>query len=195
MNRSVTVFCGSHDGHDATWRSQMSLLGHHIAANGIDLVFGGSRCGLMGYLALSALRAGGAVVGVLPRCLVDEETALVEATELLQVDSMHERKQVMLNKADALVVGPGGYGTLEELLEVVAYRRIHLHDKPIFILNVGNYYGPLREQFRVLAASGFAESEFLAAVGWYKTVNELMVDLIASLARGSSGCDGCDRSS
>jgi uncharacterized protein (TIGR00730 family) len=154
--RRVCVYCGSAGAVDARYRSAASELGHGLATAGIELVYGGGRVGLMGLLADAALAAGGRVVGIIPERLRDAELAHQGASELVIAGSMHERKRLMAERADAFAVLPGGIGTLDEMFEIMTWRHLGLHDKPVFLVDVAGYWQPLRHLLDHLVAHGFA---------------------------------------
>ena len=141
--RRVCVFCGSSPGARPAYRAAAEELGRLLAARGLGLVYGGGNVGLMGVLADAALAAGGEVIGVIPRALVDLEVAHTGVRDLRVVDSMHERKATMTELADAFVALPGGIGTLEELIEVFTWSQLGLHAKPLGVLNTAGYYDKL----------------------------------------------------
>jgi uncharacterized protein (TIGR00730 family) len=141
--RSICVFCGASTGHDPRYAAAATLSGETLARRGIRLVYGGGRLGLMGALADAALAAGGEVVGVIPRGLVDRELAHPGLTELVIVDTLHERKAEMARRSEAFIALPGGLGTLEELAEVLSWAQLDLHAKPIGLLDVGGYFDSL----------------------------------------------------
>lgn len=153
----VCVFCGSSPGAWENFSAAAVELGRHLAAAGLGLVYGGARVGLMGRLADSALAAGGEVVGVIPRALVDLEVAHDGLTELRVVASMHERKALMADLSDAFIALPGGLGTLDELFEILTWAQLGLHHKPIGLLDVGGYFGPL-----LAFLDGAVQARFLA---------------------------------
>lgn len=157
--RRLCVYCGSSGAVDARFRDVASELGTHLAAAGIGVVFGGGRVGLMGLLADAALANGGTVTGVIPARLRDAELAHGGATELVVVDTMHERKRVMAERADAFAVLPGGVGTLDETFEILSWKQLQLHDKPIFLVDVAGYWTPLRMLLDHIVAHGFARPE------------------------------------
>jgi hypothetical protein len=134
--QSVAVFCGSRTGSDPAYRAAAQALGRGLAEAGIRLVYGGGRIGLMGIMADAALAAGGAVLGVIPEFLTRREVAHQTITELVVTDSMHSRKQHMFEAAGAFVSLPGGLGTLDETIEIITWRQLHLHAKPILICDV-----------------------------------------------------------
>jgi uncharacterized protein (TIGR00730 family) len=143
MIRSICVFCGSSSGVKGTYEAAARAFADHAARRGIRLVYGGASVGLMGATADAALGAGGEIVGVIPRALVDREIAHSGLSELHVVETMHERKAMMAELSDAFVALPGGLGTLEELFEVWTWGMLGLHAKPYGILNVDGYYSPL----------------------------------------------------
>jgi len=142
MNR-ITVFCGSSLGTDADFELQARALGQKLASKDIELVYGGAHVGLMGAIANGALQHGGKVIGVLPTFLQSKEIAHTGLTELILVDSMHERKTKMNDLCDGVIALPGGFGTLEELFEMLTWGQLGLHKKPIGILNMNGFYDNL----------------------------------------------------
>lgn len=153
--RSVCVFCGSAAGRDPAWGEAAANFGAELAARGLRLVYGGSRQGLMGYLANACLAGGGEVVGVIPQTLVEREAAHRHLSDLRVVGTLAERKAMMVQLADAFVALPGGYGTLDELGEVLTLRQLDLHAKPIGVLNVNGYYDLLTAFLDQATRSGF----------------------------------------
>jgi uncharacterized protein (TIGR00730 family) len=162
--RALCVYCGSSGAVAAAYRAAASELGAGLAAAGIDLVFGGGRVGLMGLLADAALAAGGRVTGVIPVRLCDAEVAHRGVTELVVVANMHERKRLMAERADAFAVLPGGIGTLDEMFEVLSWRQLKLHEKPIFLVDIGGYWTPLRRLLGHIVEQGFARPGALGSV-------------------------------
>lgn len=154
--RTLCVYCGSSGAVDEQYRAAATELGASLAAAGMDLVYGGGRIGLMGLLADAVLAGGGRVTGIIPTRLRDRELAHQGASELVVVGSMHERKRVMAERADAFAVLPGGTGTLDETFEIVTWRQLGLHDKPIFLVDIGGYWRPLIDLFEHIVAQGFA---------------------------------------
>ena len=141
--RRICVFCGSSPGAQPEFGAAAEQLGHALAGAGIGLVYGGASVGLMGRLADSALAAGGEVIGVIPRALVDQEVAHHGLADLRVVGSMHERKALMADLADGFIALPGGLGTLDELFEILTWAQLGLHHKPIGLLDVAGYFAPL----------------------------------------------------
>jgi uncharacterized protein (TIGR00730 family) len=151
----ICVFCGASPGNEPRYVDAAHDVGEGLARRGIGLVYGGGRVGLMGALADAALDAGGEVIGVIPRGLVDRELAHPGLTELRVVGSLHERKAVMADLADAFIALPGGLGTLEELAEVVSWAQLELHVKPIGLFEVGDYWTLLLAWLDMAVAEGF----------------------------------------
>ncbi len=143
--KSVAVFCASADGARPEYRAIAEELGCALAERGLGLIYGGARVGLMGAVADAALAAGGHVVGVIPHVLVDKEVAHHGLTELHVTSTMHTRKALMAERADAFLILPGGYGTFEEMFEVLAWQTLKLHSKPVVLLNVAGFYDKLLE--------------------------------------------------
>ncbi len=152
---SVCVFCGSSPGNDPAYAEAASQLGRTLAERDITLVYGGGHVGLMGVVADSALGAGGEVIGVMPRSLVDREIGHAGLTKLHVVRSMHERKALMAELSDGFVALPGGNGTLEEFFEVLTWAQLGEHRKPCGLLNVASYYDPLLKVFDQMVEKDF----------------------------------------
>ena len=140
---SLCVYCGSRPGADPTFADAARAVGEWIGRHGGQLVYGGGRNGLMGLVADATMAAGGRVIGIIPRALVEKEWAHHGCSELHVVDTMHERKRLMAEHADAFLALPGGIGTLEEFFEVWTWRQLGYHDKPVGLLNLGGYYDSL----------------------------------------------------
>jgi uncharacterized protein (TIGR00730 family) len=153
--KRVTVFCGSSSGSDKIFEEQAYLLGKTLAENKIDLVYGGAKVGLMGAVANGVLQNGGKVIGVLPNFLSVKEIAHEELTELILVETMHERKTKMNELSDGVIALPGGFGTLEELFEMVTWAQLGLHKKPVAILNTNGFYNSLIEMIQKMVDAGF----------------------------------------
>jgi len=158
---SVCVYCGSRPGKDDAYAEAARLTGQLIGQRGWQLVYGGGKVGLMGIVADAVLAAGGRVVGVIPRKLREREVGHSELSEIHVVDTMHQRKQMMAERADAFLALPGGIGTLEELFEVWTWRQIGYHDQPIGLLNVAGFYDGLLSFMRHTVDSGFLEQKQL----------------------------------
>jgi len=156
---SVAVFCGASLGASPAFGEAAAALGHGIAHAGWTLVYGGGRLGLMGVVADAALAAGGRVVGVIPQFLQRREVVHAGVGELLVTDSMHSRKTGMFERADAFVTLPGGLGTLDETIEIITWRQLGLHDKPILLCDVMGSSAPLVAAIESAIALGFARPE------------------------------------
>jgi uncharacterized protein (TIGR00730 family) len=180
--RRLCVYCGSSGEVDRQYREAASELGAQLAAAGIGLVYGGGRVGLMGLLADAVLAAGGEVIGVIPARLRDAELAHRGATELVVVDTMHERKRIMAERADAFAVLPGGLGTLDELFEILSWKQLTLHDKPILLVDVAGYWAPLRALLDHIVAYGFARPQTRKLLQVVPTVAVLMTVLAVESA-------------
>ena len=141
--RTVCVFCGSASGANPVYAATARELGRALAVRNLALVYGGGRVGLMGEVASAALAAGGKVVGVIPHSLALKEIAQEDCTELVVVDTMHERKALMADRSDAFVALPGGFGTCDELFEIVTWAQLGIHNRPVAILNVNGFFTPL----------------------------------------------------
>ncbi len=154
--QAMCVFCGANPGTDPAFRNAAVALGKALAMHGATLVTGGGSTGLMGAVNDGALGAGGKVVGVIPDFLKNKELADLRATELVVVPDMHTRKRTMFERADAFCILPGGVGTLDETFEIVTWRQLHLHNKPVLVFNVNDYWTPLLAMFDRIEQKGFA---------------------------------------
>ncbi|TDO73644.1 hypothetical protein EV143_105242 [Flavobacterium chryseum] len=152
--KRITVFCGSSFGSEEIYKEQATLLGQTLAKQNIELVYGGANVGLMGAVADGVLNEGGKAIGVLPDFLRSKEIAHLGLTELILVESMHERKTKMNDLCDGVIALPGGFGTLEELFEMLTWGQLGLHKKPIAILNINGFYDSLIELTKVMVEKG-----------------------------------------
>jgi len=152
--KRITVFCGSSFGTEEIYKEQAALLGETLAKQNIELVYGGANVGLMGAVADAVLSKGGKVIGVLPNFLRSKEIAHQGLTELILVESMHERKTKMNDLCDGVIALPGGFGTLEELFEMITWAQLGLHKKPIAILNINGFYDSLIQLTEVMVSKG-----------------------------------------
>ncbi len=155
---SIVVFCGSGAGNKDSYREAAYLLGATLAALNIKVVYGGARIGLMGAVADGALNAGGQVIGVIPGFLKTKEVAHERLSELITVDTMHERKLKMHDLSDGIIALPGGWGTMEELFEMLTWAQLGLHGKPVGLLNINGYYDPLISLCDTMVAEGFLQA-------------------------------------
>ncbi|SNC59273.1 hypothetical protein SAMN06265337_0020 [Hymenobacter gelipurpurascens] len=157
--KSVAVYCGASAGTNEVYTQQALAMGQALAERGFTLIYGGGRVGLMGAVADSVMQHGGKAIGVIPDFLADKELAHTGLTELHIVKSMHERKLLMAELAEGFVAMPGGYGTLEELFEVLTWGQLGLHRKPIGVLNVEGYYDHLLRALDHMADEGLLRRE------------------------------------
>jgi uncharacterized protein (TIGR00730 family) len=157
--KRVTVFCGSNLGTDEVFKMQAYLVGQTLAEQNIGVVYGGARMGLMGAVADGALSKGGEVIGVLPHFLQEKEIAHEGLTNLILVESMHERKTKMNDLSDGVLTLPGGFGTLEEFLEMITWAQLGLHKKPVAVLNVDGFYDPLISLLEKMVDKGFLKKQ------------------------------------
>lgn len=175
----LCVYCGSASGADPRFAAAASELGAGLAARGIELVYGGGRNGLMGCVADAVLMGGGRATGIIPVHLEHREVAHRGLSELVVVTDMHQRKRVMAERADAFAVLPGGVGTLDETVEILSWRQLGLHEKPIFIVDVAGYWAPLAGLFEHIVNSRFAALLVPALVSFVPDVPALFAALAA----------------
>ncbi len=166
--QSVCVYCGSSARADQVYKDAAVELGQAIAANGWNVVYGGGRVGLMGLVADSALNAGAKVFGIIPKHIQSREIEHTDLTELHIVDSMHIRKQMMVDRGDAFVILAGGLGTLDEFFEILTWKQLGLHDKPVVMVNINGYWTKMIEAIRHIASEKFMREEDL---GMFQVVN------------------------
>lgn len=159
MIHSVAVYCGSSPGHDLKYPAIARALGQLLAARGIRLVYGGGGVGMMGAVANGVLDGGGAVTGVIPVFLNTRELKHDGVTDMRVVDTMHERKQIMVTESDGFIALPGGFGTLDELFEVLTWSQLAIHDRPVGILNVDGYFDGILITLDVMVERGFLRQE------------------------------------
>ena len=176
--KSVCVYCGSRSGAMPAYTQAAQVLGKSLADAGLRLVYGAGDVGLMGEVARAAQAAGGETFGVIPEHLVRREVGKSDLTTYVVTETMHERKKVMLMNADAVVVLPGGPGSLDELFEVLTWRQLGLHDKPIVILNVEGYWDKLRDLLEHVVDQGFADTSLADFITWAATPAETL-DLLS----------------
>jgi uncharacterized protein (TIGR00730 family) len=177
--KSVCVYCGSSNRVDARFLDAATELGRLMGHAGLELIYGGGRIGLMGRVADGVLEAGGKVLGIIPGHLHAREVAHPRVTELIVVDTMHERKQLMAEKADAFVVLPGGYGTLDEMFEIITWRQLGLHDKPLVLADLFGYWTPLAQLLDTIIDTGFAQPD---CRNLYHTVTSV-AEILPALAK------------
>lgn len=153
--KRLCVYCGSSVGNRPEYSKVSRLLGKTLATNEIELVYGGSKIGLMGEVSDEVINNKGKVIGVMPRGLFTVETASQHLTKLIEVDTMHERKQIMADLSDGFIALPGGLGTYEELFEMLSWARIGIHKKPIGLLNISHFFDPLVDMLKNTCSEGF----------------------------------------
>ena len=158
--QSVSVFCGSRSGHNPIFASAASHLGTLLAREKIKLIYGAGNIGLMGVIADACLAANGHVIGVIPTKLVEKEVAHKGLSELFVVDSMHERKALMASKSEAFIALPGGFGTCDELFEILTWAQLGIHHNPIGILNTEGFFDPLLAWIDQMIEQGFVKPKF-----------------------------------
>ena len=169
----LCVYCGSSSGADPRYQSAAAELGAGLAARGVELIYGGGRNGLMGQVADAALAGGGRVTGIIPVHLEHREVAHRGLSELVVVTDMHQRKRVMAERADAFAVLPGGVGTLDETVEILSWRQLGLHQKPVLVVDIGGYWSPLAVLFEHIVTSRFAAPLMPALIGFVSDVPAL----------------------
>lgn len=172
--RNVAVFCGSSNGKSSIYLEEAAKLGEELAKRNIGLVYGGASVGVMGAVADSVLQNGGHVTGVMPRFLEEREISHKKLSELIVVDSMHERKAKMTELADGFIMLPGGPGTLEEFFEIFTWAQLGLHQKPFGCLNINQYFKPLISLFDHMTTEGFLQDKYRGMSISAENVNELL---------------------
>jgi hypothetical protein len=182
VSARIGVFCGSSFGRDPAFAAAAHALGERIAARGLGLVYGGGNVGLMGVVADAVLAAGGEVIGVIPRALVEREVAHAKLSELVVVNTLAERKEEMIARADAFVSLPGGTGTLDELFEVLTWTQLGYLAKPSGLLDVARYYAPLLAFLDGAVAQGFLRPEHRALLITDTDADRLLGTLVKKLS-------------
>ncbi|CAI6068449.1 LOG family protein YvdD [Paenibacillus sp. JJ-100] len=177
--KRICVFAGSNPGHHPDYLEHAAQLGEQIANSGYTLVYGGSCMGLMGAVADAALAAGGEVIGVMPTGLFRGEVVHGGLTQLIEVGTMHERKATMAQLSDGFIALPGGMGTFEELFEVLCWAQIGIHRKPVGLLNVNGYYGPLMKMVEHSVHEGFSNTSHLSLWSLEESPAELLNQMAA----------------
>ncbi|MDX2430244.1 MAG: TIGR00730 family Rossman fold protein [Bacteroides sp.] len=156
---SIAVYCGSSSGVNGIYRDQAAHLGKMLAERGTEVIFGGGKVGLMGILADAALKAGGRVTGIIPGFLHIKEVAHDGLSKMITVDNMHERKALIFDKSDGFIALPGGFGTLDELFEMLTWAQLGLHQKAVGILNVNGYYDSILKGVDTMVEEGFLKTD------------------------------------
>lgn len=171
---SIVVFCGSGDGYSECYRETAYALGNILAERGYKIVYGGAKIGLMGAVADGALDKGGDVTGVIPHFLRTKEVTHEGLTELILTDTMHERKVRMHELSDGVITLPGGWGTMEEMFEMLTWGQLGLHQKPMGMLNINNYYDSLRGLADTMVSEGFLKQEIRDMLLFSDSIDELL---------------------
>jgi uncharacterized protein (TIGR00730 family) len=182
--RRVCVFCGSSPGRDPVFAAAARACAEALRERGLGLVYGGGTVGMMGALADRMVELGGEVIGVIPEFLVDREVAHPRIADMRIVSSMHERKVLMAELADAFVALPGGWGTLEEFVEVLTWRQLGLHAKPLGVVSVDGYFDSLAAFQEHAVASGFIPADFVSSIVIAETSSELLDRLAVEQVQG-----------
>jgi uncharacterized protein (TIGR00730 family) len=176
--KRLCVFCGSRTGTDSRYADEARQLGIAMVRRGVELVFGAGHIGLMGVIADGVLEAGGTAIGVIPQNLVDRELAHRGLSSLRIVSSMHERKALMADLADAFVALPGGFGTADEFFEILTWKQLKLHTKPIGLLNTAGFFDPLLAWIDHTIATGFVKPHYREFVVVRDDIETLLDDLL-----------------
>ena len=177
--KSIAVFFGSATGNDPVHKNNTLELARQFAKNNIQLVYGGGNIGLMGIMADEVLLNNGHVIGVIPAFMTEKELAHSNLTDLIIVDSMHQRKQKMCDLSHAFVILPGGFGTMDEFFEILTWKQLGLHNKPIYILNSNGYYNELLALMDKMFMEGFVAQQNLKLIDIANNVNELIQKITA----------------
>lgn len=172
--KSIAIFCGSSEGYNEAYRETAYQLGAVLAERNVRIIYGGAKVGLMGAIADGALDSNGNVTGVIPYFLKTKEVAHESLTELIQVDTMHERKVKMHELSDAVITLPGGWGTMEEMFEMLTWGQLGLHKKPIGILNINGYYDSLKVLASMMVDEGFLRPEIKDMLLFSESIDELL---------------------
>jgi len=179
--QAVAVFCGSKFGSDPVYASDAATLAKELAIVGLDIVYGGSKKGIMGEIANSALANGASVTGVIPEMLLAWEHEHESLTKLIITKDMHERKRTMYEMGVAGIVLPGGFGTLDEMFEMLTWNQLSIHDKKIYILNSGGFYDHLIKHMELLAANGFLYDPLWNRINTFNNPSDLVEALCEDL--------------
>ncbi len=171
--KSVAVFCGSKNGNNPIYIKEATLVGEIAAENNITIIYGGGGVGIMKAVADGAMKKGGIVIGIIPKFLLDWEHQHKAITELIVVDDMHTRKKKLYELCDSAIILPGGFGTLDELFEMLTWNQLSIHNKKIFILNSGGFYNHLIEHLYQLEKEGFLYDKLEERISILNTVSEL----------------------
>lgn len=175
--KSIAIFCGSKSGNNKQYKNDAAALGSLLSKKGIEMIYGGGKNGLMGCVADSVMNSGGIVRGVIPHVLVEWETSHENISELLVVEDMHQRKRKMYELCDAAIILPGGFGTLDELFEILTWNQLSIHDKKVFVLNSGGFYDHLLSHLQLLTTEGFLYGDLPEQITVLQTPEDLLQHL------------------
>jgi uncharacterized protein (TIGR00730 family) len=173
-SRNVCIFCGSNSGNDPGFIQEAKKLAQVLASQNYGIVYGGASVGIMGAVADAMLEAGGRVSGVIPQTLVDREVAHRRLTDLRIVPTMHERKKIMFDLSDAFISLPGGFGTLDETFEIITWKQIGIHDKPLVLFNYNGFYAPVIDFVDKAVSAGLIKDAHRKLFSIAKTVDEIL---------------------
>jgi len=176
---TVCVYCGSSGAVREDYKTAAKEAGALLAARGANVVYGGGHVGLMGIVADAALTAGGHVTGIIPRHIEEREVSHTTLSELIVVDTMHERKTIMVERSDSFLILPGGFGTMDEFFEIITWRQLKLHSKPVVLANVGGFWDPLVALLEHQVREGFARAGDLSFVTVAATIEQAVDALLA----------------
>lgn len=182
---TVCVYCGSSGAVREDYKTAAKEAGALLARRGANVVYGGGHVGLMGIVADAALMAGGHVTGIIPRHIEEREVSHTTLSELLVVDTMHERKTMMVERSDSFLILPGGFGTMDEFFEIITWRQLKLHSKPVVLANVGGFWDPLVALLEHQVREGFARTGDLSFVTVARSVEEAVSALLAQPISGA----------
>lgn len=175
--KAIAVFCGSKEGNNKTYIEHATLIGKLLADNNITLIYGGGGYGIMGAVASACLKYNGKVIGVIPKVLTDWEKQHTSLTELHEVENMHVRKRMIYEKSDAAIILPGGYGTLDEMFEIITWNQLKIHNKKIIVLNSDGFYIHLIKHLEMMQEQGFLYESFLERIVVINSPEELLQHL------------------
>lgn len=175
--KTICVFCASSLGNDPVYAETAFELGKILAENKIDLIYGGAQVGLMGKVAEGCLSQNGKVIGIIPEFLKTKEIAHSNLSELITVKTMHERKAMMHDKSDAFIALPGGFGTMEELFEILTWAQLNLHQKPVGVLNINGYYDALIQLVETMITAGLLNEQYKGML----LISDSIEDLISQM--------------
>lgn len=177
--KKICVFCGSSTGKDPVYTDFAVKLGNYLAENSVSLIYGGGDIGLMGILSSTVMNSGGHVTGIIPK-MIHDNVKHRDISELIVVETMHQRKSLMYSMSDAFICLPGGIGSLEELLEVFTWLQLGYHSKPVLLLNINGFYNNLIRQFELMVEEGFLKESHLSNLIVKETLDNLVNEIFSS---------------